>query len=116
MYRTHIDCKSAGPFGKMVVSMRPMPCRCDRSDQSAPGIHPSTAHRFIWVIRKPSALLIWRSPTSVTPSIRTDDVPLFWACGVTPQVALESARLPIAVTHEQGHMLVTDLKNAELAS
>ena len=43
-------------------------------------------------------------------------MPLFWACGVTPQVALESARLPIAVTHEPGHMLVTDLKNAELAS
>jgi len=49
-------------------------------------------------------------------TLRADDVPLFWACGVTPQVALESARLPIAVTHEPGHMLVTDLKNAELAS
>ena len=70
MYRTHIDCKSAGPFGgKMVVSMRPMPAQMrSKRSKSAPGIHPSTAHRFIWVIRKPSALLIWRSPTSVTPS------------------------------------------------
>ena len=48
-------------------------------------------------------------------SVRADDVPVFWACGVTPQVALEAARLPVAITHEPGHMLVTDLKNEALA-
>ncbi len=48
-------------------------------------------------------------------SVRKDDVPVFWACGVTPQVALEAAELPVAITHEPGHMLVTDLKNEELA-
>ena len=47
-------------------------------------------------------------------SVHANEIPLFWACGVTPQVALESAELPLAITHEPGHMLVTDLKNASL--
>ncbi len=38
------------------------------------------------------------------------DVPVFWACGVTPQVALARARLPFAITHSPGHMLITDLR------
>jgi uncharacterized protein YcsI (UPF0317 family) len=47
--------------------------------------------------------------------VAPSEIPLFWACGVTPQVALQAAKLPLAVTHEPGHMLVTDLKNTELA-
>ena len=119
MYRTNIDCKSAGPFdGKMVVSMRPMPAAdaieaiqiCSRY----PSVHGAPIH-----LGDPHAIGIpdLTQPDFGDPvTVRADDVPLFWACGVTPQVALESARLPIAVTHEPGHMLVTDLKNAELAS
>ena len=119
MYRTHIDCESAGPFGgKMVVSMRPMPAAdaieaiqiCSRY----PSVHGAPIH-----LGDPQAIGIadLAQPDFGDPvTVRGDDVPLFWACGVTPQVALESARLPIAVTHEPGHMLVTDLKNAELAS
>ena len=37
------------------------------------------------------------------------EVPVFWACGVTPQVAIETARLPICITHKPGHMLITDV-------
>ena len=48
-------------------------------------------------------------------SLNDDDVPVFWACGVTPQVALENAQPALAITHEPGHMLVTDLKNVDLA-
>jgi uncharacterized protein YcsI (UPF0317 family) len=48
-------------------------------------------------------------------SIKPGEVPVFWACGVTPQVALEQAKLPIALTHSPGYMLVTDKRNAELA-
>ena len=119
MYRTNIDCESAGPFGgKMVVSMRPMPAAdaieaiqiCSRY----PSVHGAPIH-----LGDPHAIGIadLAQPDFGEPvTLRADDVPLFWACGVTPQVALESARLPIAVTHEPGHMLVTDLKNAELAS
>jgi uncharacterized protein YcsI (UPF0317 family) len=36
-------------------------------------------------------------------------VPVFWACGVTPQVAIEQAKLPICITHKPGYMLITDV-------
>jgi uncharacterized protein YcsI (UPF0317 family) len=59
-----------------------------------------------------------RLPTLlVVPQIRfaVGEVPVFWACGVTPQVALLAAKLPIAITHAPGHMFVTDRLNSELA-
>ncbi|MBT7612986.1 MAG: DUF1445 domain-containing protein, partial [Rhodospirillaceae bacterium] len=40
----------------------------------------------------------------------------FWACGVTPQVAIEQARPALCITHEPGAMLVTDLRNEDFAS
>jgi uncharacterized protein YcsI (UPF0317 family) len=36
-------------------------------------------------------------------------VPVFWACGVTPQYVAELSRLPFCITHAAGKMLVTDL-------
>ena len=48
-------------------------------------------------------------------SIRPGEVPVFWACGVTPQVAIEQARPPFFITHSPGHMLVTDLLNSKLS-
>jgi uncharacterized protein YcsI (UPF0317 family) len=48
-------------------------------------------------------------------SIAEEEIPVFWACGVTPQVALEAARPPFAITHSPGCMLVTDLRNSQLA-
>jgi len=47
--------------------------------------------------------------------INSGELPVFWACGVTPQRALVEAKIPIAATHAPGHMLVTDLLNSELA-
>jgi uncharacterized protein YcsI (UPF0317 family) len=47
--------------------------------------------------------------------IRGDELPVFWACGVTPQVAVRNARPPICITHVPGKMLITDLLNAELS-
>jgi uncharacterized protein YcsI (UPF0317 family) len=48
--------------------------------------------------------------------VEDDEVPVFWACGVTPQAAIAQARLPFAVTHAPGTMLVTDLLNSRLAA
>ena len=48
-------------------------------------------------------------------TIAADELPVFWACGVTPQVALEQAKPPLAITHSPGCMLVTDLRNSQLA-
>lgn len=47
--------------------------------------------------------------------LREGEVPVFWACGVTPQAALAAAKLPLAVTHAPGHMFVTDCEEAALA-
>jgi uncharacterized protein YcsI (UPF0317 family) len=47
--------------------------------------------------------------------VNPDELPVFWACGVTPQNALMGARLPLAITHKPGHMLVTDILNTTLA-
>ena len=46
--------------------------------------------------------------------IREGEVPVFWACGVTPQTALEAAKLPVAVTHSPGYMMMCDLLEEEL--
>ena len=47
--------------------------------------------------------------------IHDGELPVFWACGVTPQSAVRQARPPLCITHTPGHMLVTDIKNASLA-
>ena len=47
--------------------------------------------------------------------IRDGEIPVFWACGVTPQAAVERAKLPLVITHAPGHMFITDVTNAELS-
>jgi Uncharacterized conserved protein len=47
--------------------------------------------------------------------IAADEIPVFWACGVTPQSVIQAAKLPFAITHSPGLMLVTDLMNKQLA-
>jgi uncharacterized protein YcsI (UPF0317 family) len=101
----------------MVVSMRPMPavniieaiqiCARFPSVHGAPIHIGDPAHLGIGDLSRPD----FGDAVTLYPA----DMPAFWACGVTPQVALEAAKLPLAVTHEPGHMLVTDLKNTDLA-
>ncbi len=118
MYRTNLACKPAGRFsGDMVVSMRPMkPADAIRAIQICsrfPSVHGAPVH-----FGDPSAIGIAdiNSPDfGDAVSIREGEVPVFWACGVTPQVALEQARPPFCITHSPGHMLVTDLPNSKLS-
>jgi uncharacterized protein YcsI (UPF0317 family) len=49
------------------------------------------------------------------PRIQADEIPVFWACGVTPQVAIAQAKPSFCITHLPGHMLITDVKNTTLA-
>jgi uncharacterized protein YcsI (UPF0317 family) len=94
MFRSSIDCVPAGRFkGKMVVSMRPF------TPAEAIGIKD---------IHKPDL----GDPAEIAPG----ELPVFWACGVTPQVVIEQARPPICITHKPGSMLITDRKNASLAA
>ncbi|WP_050929671.1 putative hydro-lyase [Aestuariivita boseongensis] len=112
MFRSNIDTVPAGPFsGKMVVSMRAVPeDRIDevvRISRRFPLAHGAPVH---WGdpadigITDPAAP-DWGDPAPIGPG----EVPVFWACGVTPQVAIEAARLPICITHKPGHMLITDV-------
>ena len=118
MYRTSIDCKPAGPYaGKMVVSMRPFKAadaiRAIQICTRFPAVHGAPVH-----LGDPGQIGIGNlaQPDYGDPvSIAKGEVPLFWACGVTPQVALEAARPPFAITHSPGCMLVTDLRNSQLA-
>lgn len=118
MYRTSIDCKPAGPFaGKMVVSMRPFQAadaiRAIQICTRFPAVHGAPVH-----LGDPGQIGIadLARPDYGDPvSVAEGELPLFWACGVTPQVALERARPAFAVTHSPGCMLVTDLRNSQLA-
>lgn len=118
MYRTSIPNQPSGPFGgQLVVSMRPMSgahaVRAVQITSRFPGVHGAPVH-----IGSPAAIGIedlTRPDFGNAVTIREHEVPVFWACGVTPQSAIESARLPFAIAHRPGHMLVTDIPNASLA-
>ncbi|MDR1263412.1 MAG: putative hydro-lyase [Oscillospiraceae bacterium] len=117
MYVTNIPCDPAGVFsGTMVVSMRPIPYalipRAVSVTAQMPRVHGAPVH-----IGDPSLIGITDvgAPNygeSVT--INPGEVPVFWPCGVTPQVAVLNAKPEIAITHAPGHMLVTDVRNAAL--
>ena len=118
MYRTNIACSPSGPFaGPMVVSMRPFkPARRDPRDPD----HLALSRRA-WRAgsSRPSAFDRdhgYRKPDygDAVP-VEADEIPVFWACGVTPQAVIAAAKLPFAITHAPGLMLVTDLRNKQLA-
>jgi uncharacterized protein YcsI (UPF0317 family) len=118
MYRTYIICEPAGPFrGELVVSMRPlMPADAIKAIQITsrfPGVHGAPVH-----FGEPEAIGIrdlGRPDFGDAVTVRAHEVPVFWACGVTPQVALMNAAPEIAITHSPGCMFVTDVRDDELA-
>ena len=112
MYITDRLCEPAGDFaGPLVVSMRPMPAgsveRARQITETYPTAHGGPVH-----IGNPAGMGIGdlRTPDFGDPvDIHDGEVPMFWACGVTPQLAIASARPEMAITHEPGHMFITDL-------
>jgi uncharacterized protein YcsI (UPF0317 family) len=46
--------------------------------------------------------------------IKEDEIPVFWACGVTPQAAIENAKPEIVITHAPGYMFITDILNDKI--
>lgn len=115
MYRTNRQCRSAGRLsGPLVVSMRPIPGAmvpdAVRLTARMPQVHGAPVH-----VGAPESLGIadlaapdYGDPVEVEPG----DVPVFWACGVTPQAALAASRPPFAITHAPGHMFVTDVPDS----
>jgi uncharacterized protein YcsI (UPF0317 family) len=119
MFRTNIDTQSAGVFsGPLVVTMRPLRAadaiRAVQITSRFPAVHGAPVH-----IGNPALIGITdlqKPDYGDAVAVHADELPVFWACGVTPQAALLQARLPLAITHAPGAMLVTDLLNHQLAS
>ena len=117
MYRTRVPLAAAGRLsGPMVVSMRPYP--------------PADVERVRDVTRRYRVAhgepVAWGDPAQLgiddltrpdygdPPCLEPGDVPVFWGCGVTPQSVIVASKLPFAITHQPGHMFVTDLVHDDL--
>jgi uncharacterized protein YcsI (UPF0317 family) len=118
MYRTNIPTLPSGPFsGPMVVSMRPMKAadaiRAVQITTRFPSVHGAPVH-----LGDPAQIGIAdlaKPDYGDAVEVRSGELPVFWACGVTPQSVIATARPEFCITHAPGHMLVTDRRNAELA-
>ena len=118
MYRTSIETVPAGPFhGPLVVSMRPMkPKDAIRAVQITtrfPAVHGAPVH-----LAKPESIGIadlGKPDWGDAVPIRDDEIPVFWACGVTPQSVIMAVKPDFCITHYPGAMLVTDRRNHEFA-
>jgi uncharacterized protein YcsI (UPF0317 family) len=113
MYRSSIACRTAGIFhGPMVVSMRPIRARDVARTVEICARYPDV-HGAPVQVGDPAALGIadlskpdYGDPVAIEPG----ELPVFWACGVTPQWVAQRSRLPLVITHAPGKMFVTDLK------
>lgn len=118
MWRTNIACRPAGTFhGPVVVSMRPIAAdqlaKAVTASARFPGAHGAPIH-----IGDPATIGIkdvtkpeWGDAQEFGPG----DVPVFWACGVTPQAVALASKPPFMITHSPGHMFITDMPNSALA-
>ena len=119
MYRTNIPCVPAGVFaGPLVVSMRPMkPADAIRAVQITsrfPSVHGAPVH-----LGFPASIGIAdiaKPDYGDAVPVAADELPVFWACGVTPQAAIAQVKPEFCITHAPGRMLITDLRNTSLAA
>lgn len=118
MYVTSLPTVPAGAFhGPTVVSMRPIPAgqvvRAVQVTSRFPAVHGAPIH-----IGDPAAIGIRdvAKPDLGDPvEIRAGEVPVFWACGVTPQAVAMASKPRLMLTHSPGHMFITDRRDAEFA-
>ena len=117
MYNTNIPCESTALFhGNMVVSMRPIPYelvpKAVLVTGAMPRVHGAPVH-----IGCPEHIGI-RSVDAPdygdAVTIRDGEVPVFWACGVTPQAVVMASKPEFCITHSPGHMFISDIKNINL--
>ncbi|MGH3565529.1 MAG: putative hydro-lyase [Pseudonocardia sp.] len=116
MYRTSVRCREAGSVrGPMIVSMRPVPAvlvaEAVRVTAAYPAVHGAPVH-----IGEPRQIGItdldapdYGDAVEFSPG----DVPVFWACGMTPQAVVVEIRPPLAIAHAPGHMLITDARDTD---
>ena len=118
MYRTNIACQPAGPFAGPDGGVD-APVQAGGRDPR--GADHLALSRGAWRAgsSRPSASIgikdIAKPDYGDPVPVEADEIPVFWACGVTPQAVIAAAKLPFAITHAPGLMLVTDLRNKQLA-
>ncbi|MEX2288463.1 MAG: putative hydro-lyase [Planctomycetaceae bacterium] len=117
MYRTNIACEPAGRFhGPLVVSMRPLkPADAIRAVQITsryPDVHGAPVH--LGLPEQIGIADLSQPDFGDAVPIEHDELPVFWACGVTPQAVMMAAKPPLAITHSPGCMLVTDVRDEML--
>ncbi len=118
MFVTSVACRPAGIFhGPLVVTMRPIPedrvVRAVQVTSRFPGVHGAPVH-----IGDPARLGIRdlaKPDYGDAVTVREGEVPVFWACGVTPQAVALEAKPELLISHAPGHMFVSDLKSETLA-
>ena len=118
MYITNIQCQKAGSLeGPMVVSMRPIPSelvtKAVLTTAKFPSVHGSPVH-----IGDPGKIGIkdmGRPDFGESVTVKEGEVPVFWACGVTPQAALMRLKPAFALTHSPGYMFITDRRDDDYA-
>lgn len=118
MYKTNIPCAKAGKFeGPMVVSMRPMSSadaiRAVQITSRFPGVHGAPIQ-----IGNPEEIGITdinKPDFGDAVTIKEGEVPVFWACGVTPQAVAMESKPSIMITHAPGCMFISDLKDTKLS-
>ena len=102
----------------MVVSMRPFrPADAIRAIQITtrfPSVHGAPVH--IGLPKLIGIEDIGRPDFGEPVPIDKDELPVFWACGVTPQAVIQAAKPTFAITHAPGRMIVTDIRNSRLAA
>ncbi|MFJ6280092.1 putative hydro-lyase [Arthrobacter subterraneus] len=116
MFRTNRECAPAGAMsGPLVVSMRPVPAAqvadAVRITSRYPAVHGAPVH-----IGNPDELGISDlGAPDFGEAVRIPEghLPVFWACGVTPQAAVMRSRPPLAIGHAPGHMLITDARDSD---
>ena len=118
MFRSNIATTSAGPFGgPMVVSMRPFrPAAAIRAIEITsrfPQVHGAPVH--IGLPHLIGIQDIMQPDYGDAVEVRDDELPVFWACGVTPQAAITLAKPDFCITHAPGAMLITDLLNQNMS-
>ena len=116
MFKTNIPCAKAGRFeGPMVVSMRPIPekdvVRAVQVTSRFPAVHGAPIH-----IGNPASIgitNIYKPDFGDAVTIKDGEVPVFWACGVTPQAAAMHVKPEIMITHAPGYMFITDVRDEQ---
>ena len=118
VYVTNIVTAQAGRYrGPLLVTMRAFkPADAIRAIQITsrfPNVHGAPVH-----LGSPEMIgvdLASRYQNIGDGEIADGEIPVFWACGLTPQLAVRNAKPPLCITHAPSSMLITDLRNASLA-